>query len=396
LKKIKKYVFSDLYDMSSGISSTKEQAGHGSPFISFSTVFNNYFLPDEFSDLMDTSENEQETYSVKEGDILLTRTSETIDELAMSCVVLKDYPKATYSGFTKRLRPKTEGIAYHKYLAFYLRGELFRKTVTNNAFMTLRASFNGDIFSFLNLYLPPYEEQVRIGELLFQIEQKIQLNRRIITEFENMVKTVYDYWFVQFEFPNEDGRPYKSSGGEVVWNDQFKKVIPKDWQYKKASDLLNVITGKEDANFATKSGEFKFFTCSQNTLLCDNYTFEGSAVLIAGNGDFNVKHYKGKFNAYQRTYILIPREEKYHALIYMVANSKINSFKKDSNGSIVKFITKDDVASLPIPICPNNRLYEKLNLLIDKIELLEKENEELTKLRNWLLPMLMNGQVSIV
>lgn len=130
--------------MASGISSTKEQAGHGSPFVSFSTVFNNYFLPDALPDLMDTSIKEQETYSIKKGDILITRTSETIDELAMSCVAVKDYPRATYSGFTKRLRPKTAGIAYHKYLAFYLRSQLFRKAVTNNAFMTLRASFNED------------------------------------------------------------------------------------------------------------------------------------------------------------------------------------------------------------------------------------------------------------
>ncbi len=152
MNKLTKYAFADLYAMASGISTTKEQAGHGRPFVSFSTVFNNYFLPDTLPDLMDTSLKEQETYSIKEGDILVTRTSETIDELAMSCVAVKDYPSATYSGFTKRLRPLTTGIAYDKYLAFYLRGYLFRKAVTNNAFMTLRASFNEDIFSFLYLY----------------------------------------------------------------------------------------------------------------------------------------------------------------------------------------------------------------------------------------------------
>lgn len=183
MNNLKKYAFADLYDMASGISSTKDQAGHGAPFVSFSTVFNNYFLPDELPDLMDTSEKEQEIYSIKEGDILITRTSETIDELAMSCVATKDYPKATYSGFTKRLRPKTEGIAYSKYLAFYLRGYLFRKAVTNNAFMTLRASFNEDIFSFLNLHLPDYEQQVKIGDLFYLIEQKIQLNKKINDNF---------------------------------------------------------------------------------------------------------------------------------------------------------------------------------------------------------------------
>lgn len=178
MNNINKYPFSELYEMSSGISTTKAQAGHGYPFVSFGTVFNNYFLPEQLPDLMDTSEKEQDIYSIKEGDILITRTSETIDELAMSCVATKDYPKATYSGFTKRLRPKTTGIAYHKYLAFYLRGYLFRKAVTNNAFMTLRASFNEDIFSFLNLYLPEYQEQVKIGDMLYNMEQKLLLTKK--------------------------------------------------------------------------------------------------------------------------------------------------------------------------------------------------------------------------
>ena len=174
-----KYRFCDLYDMASGLSSTKKQAGHGSPFISFSTVFNNFFLPDELSDKMDTSLIEQERFSVHKGDIFITRTSETIDELAMSCVALKDYPHATYSGFVKRLRPLKKGIVYDKYMAFYLRSTLFRKTMTNNAVMTLRASFNEDIFSFLNLYLPSYEEQVRIGDMLYNMEKKISMNKRI-------------------------------------------------------------------------------------------------------------------------------------------------------------------------------------------------------------------------
>ena len=179
MSKLTKYKFSDLYEMSSGISSSKEQAGHGSPFISFSTVFNNYFLPEELPDLMDTSLKEQEIFSVKKDDVFITRTSETVDALAMSCVAVKDYPKATYSGFTKRLRPKKKGFVYPKYMAFYFRSELFRKAVTNNAFMTLRASFNEDIFTFLDVYLPDYDEQVKIGDMLYSIECKIQKNREI-------------------------------------------------------------------------------------------------------------------------------------------------------------------------------------------------------------------------
>ena len=267
MSKIIKYPFSQLYDMASGISSTKEQAGHGRPFVSFSTVFNNYFLPDALPDLMDTSIKEQETYSIKKGDILITRTSETIDELAMSCVAVKDYPRATYSGFTKRLRPKTAGIAYHKYLAFYLRSQLFRKAVTNNAFMTLRASFNEDIFSFLNLYLPEYKEQVKIGDMLYSMEQKIQLNKRICAELEAMAKTLYNYWFTQFDFPDENGKPYRSSGGEMVWNDQLKRKIPKGWDVRPLSHVISSInTGLNPRdNFIFGNGDIQYLTVKNLT-----------------------------------------------------------------------------------------------------------------------------------
>ena len=395
MSKITKYPFAQLYDMASGISSTKEQAGHGSPFVSFSTVFNNYFLPATLPDLMDTSLKEQEIYSIKKGDILITRTSETIDELAMSCVAAKDYPCATYSGFTKRLRPKTAGMAYHKYLAFYLRSELFRKAVTNNAFMTLRASFNEDIFSFLNLYLPEYKEQVKIGDMLYSMEQKIQINMRICTELESMAKTLYDYWFTQFDFPDENGKPYRSSGGEMVWNNQLKREIPKGWAVTTMSALTTVLTGKEDANFSTPNGNYKFFTCAQETIFCDTPAFSGHAVLIAGNGDFNVKHYTGSFNAYQRTYVLIPKESKYYAIMYIVAQQQIQAFKQGSNGSIVKFITKGDVENIPIILPDNNVCLDALNRIFDKIEHCERENDKLTKLRDWLLPMLMNGQAAV-
>lgn len=240
---MEKIKFSDLYTISSGISSTKEQAGHGSPFLSFSTVFNNFFIPDKLEDLMDTSESEQKTYSIKSGDIFLTRTSEVIDELAMSSVALKDYPNATYSGFLKRLRPIDGLKTYPKFMAFYLRTPLFRKTITNNATMTLRASFNETIFSYLDLLLPDYSEQKKIGDFLYLINQKIALNKQINARLEEMAKTLYDYWFVQFDFPDANGKPYKSLGGEMAFDETLKREIPKGWEVKSLGDWAEIRKG---------------------------------------------------------------------------------------------------------------------------------------------------------
>lgn len=407
MNKIIKYPFSQLYDMASGISSTKEQAGHGSPFVSFSTVFNNYFLPDALPDLMDTSIKEQETYSIKEGDILITRTSETIDELAMSCVAVKDYPRATYSGFTKRLRPKTAGIAYHKYLAFYLRSQLFRKAVTNNAFMTLRASFNEDIFSFLNLYLPEYKEQVKIGDMLYSMEQKIQLNKRICAELEAMAKTLYNYWFTQFDFPDENGKPYRSSGGEMVWNDQLKREIPKGWQVSSIGSVTRNYDSKrvplsQNERDIMKGG-IPYYGATGIMDYVNRHIFDGQYVLIAEDGSVMdvkgnpiVQMIWGKTWVNNHAHVLQGCNGYSNELLYLLLQHI--PVVKIMTGSIQKKINQDNLNSYNIPQIPDpisQAFYEIVKPMFEKIQSLQDENDELTKLRDWLLPVLMNGQATV-
>ena len=164
--------------------------------------------------------------------------------------------------------------------------------------------------------------------------------------------------------------------------------------FSTASKITAIVTGKEDANFSVPYGKYKFFTCSNETLKCDRFVWDTSAILIAGNGDFNVKHYTGKFNAYQRTYVLAPAKE-YYGLLYMAALYQINSFKSVSAGSIVKFIRKDDIESIQVFIPDERKYLVQFNTLVKYQEQNNRENEELTALRDWLLPMLMNGQATI-
>lgn len=412
--------------MASGISSTKEQAGHGSPFVSFSTVFNNCFLPDALPDLMDTSIKEQETYSIKKGDILITRTSETIDELAMSCVAVKDYPRATYSGFTKRLRPKTAGIAYHKYLAFYLRSQLFRKAVTNNAFMTLRASFNEDIFSFLNLYLPEYKEQIKIGDMLYSMEQKIQLNKRICAELEAMAKTLYNYWFTQFDFPDENGKPYRSSGGEMVWNDQLKREIPKRWDVRPLSHVISSInTGLNPRdNFILGNGDIQYLTVKNLTTSgtidfsgCDTVD-EQAREIIHKRSDVSVGDILfASIAPLGRCYLIQNPPEKWDInesvfsirrnasrvtseflYMYFMSDTFIKAATSSSTGSIFKGIRINTLLDIAAVIPPKDivtAFTTQVKTLLALKEQKGTENRELTKLCDWLLPMLMNGQATV-
>lgn len=411
MSKLTKYKFSDLYSMSSGISSTKEQAGHGSPFLSFSVVFNNYFVPDTLNDLMASSEKEKERYSIKSGDIFLTRTSEVVDELAMSCVAVKDYPNATFSGFLKRLRPTQDNITYPKFMAFYLRSPMFRKTMTNNAVMTLRASLNEAIFSYLELLLPAYSEQKKAGDLLYLLNHKIALNNRINAELEGMAKTLYDYWFVQFDFPDANGKPYKTSGGKMEYNTTLKREIPAGWAVKTLSQIADITMGQSPAGetyndngigtlFFQGSTDFGwlFPTPRQYTTSPARMAKKGDILLSvrAPVGDMNIANADcciGRGLA-----ALNSKSGSDGFLFYVMKYFKQVFDRRNAEGTTFGSMTKDDLHSLQV-VCPEPELLKRYDGIVSEYNKMiftrSLENQELIKLRDWLIPLFMNGQVTV-
>lgn len=181
----------------------------------------------------------------------------------------------------------------------------------------------------------------------------------------------------------------------MVWNERLKREIPEGWKVEKVGSLAKVLTGQRDANFASPSGRYKFFTCANKTLKCDEPDFTGRAVLVAGNGDFNVKHYTGDFSAYQRTYVLMPNDEVLYGAMYMSILKNVEALKVGSSGSIIKFVTKGMVEGINVLVPSRSELCSFLNKLLFLAEQLDAENNELISLRDFLLPLLMNCQVSI-
>lgn len=411
----KRYKLSELYKMSSGISSTKEQAGHGSPFLSFSVVFNNYFLPDSLIDLMDTTDGEKQKYSINEGDIFLTRTSETVDELAMSSVALKDYPEASFSGFLKRLRPVDKTIVYPKFMAFYLRSPLFRRTIINNTVMTLRASFNEAMFSYLEIMLPDFDTQKKIGDFLYSLEKKKQINNQINQELEAMAKTLYDYWFVQFDFPDQNGNPYKSSGGKMVYHPELKREIPEGWgvdslwnianfynglamqKYRpdtNGDDYLPVIKIREMMNgFSKDTEKARLDIPTEAVVERGDILFSWSAtleVIIWGKekGALNQHIFKVTSETYPKSFIYFELKS------YLKVFKAIAELRKTTMGHITQDHLKQAKIVVP-PIELISKLDSQLEPIMSQQQILENQNQELTQLRDWLLPMLMNGQVKV-
>lgn len=172
-----------------------------------------------------------------------------------------------------------------------------------------------------------------------------------------------------------------------------KSIYCKNIKYSdfvKLENISKITTGKEDANHSTENGKYKFFTCSDEILSCDDFKFEGKSILVAGNGNFNVKYYDGKFNAYQRTYV-IKNDEIIGNLYYtLLFNTEL--FTKKANGSIIKFITINMLNNIDVPKF-NDETNDVLNRILEQINSINSETDNLLELKSKLLPLLINQQL---
>ena len=277
--------------------------------------------------------------------------------------------------------------------------------------MTLRASFNESMFSYLEVYLPDYDEQVRIGDFLYKLNQKIALNNQINEELEAMAKTLYDYWFVQFDFPDENGKPYKSSGGKMVYNDQLKREIPEGWGVEKLENIANITMGQSPKGTSyNEVGEGMLFFQGSTDFgwrfpVARQYTTEPSRIAEEDDILLSVRAPVGTLNiADTRCCIgrgLAAINSKVGANSYIF--NVMQDFKKlfdmmNSVGTTFGSITKDDLYSLKLIYPPNELLmkFDKSVKSFDReIKNRSRQNQELSQLRDWLLPMLMNGQVKV-
>ena len=380
----KKIKLGELYEVHNGLSKGRQFFGSGYPFLTFSTVFNNWFLPKELDSLVQSSEKEREACSIRKGDVFITRTSETMDELGMSSVALSDYPNATYNGFTKRLRPITDNVI-PEYIGYYLRSPKFRGKFMAFSTMTTRASLaNGDLLG-MEVELPSKEEQHRIATILSRYDSLIENYQKQIKLLEEAAQRLYKEWFVDLHFPGHE-------------NTKIVDGVPEGWEKKKVGEITPIKTGKKDANFGTPDGTYPFFTCSQEPIKAPSYSFDANAVILAGNGDFNVKLYRGKFEAYQRTYVLEPCDASMLFLLYFCISENMNKLTTGASGSTIKFLTKGMIDSLEVFV-PNSTIVSRFNQYVEAIQS-EKERTQLqihllTEARDRLLPKLMSGEIYV-
>lgn len=404
----KEYKLDEVYEVSNGLSKKREEFGFGYEFLAFTDVFNNYFVPQTLDNLVNSSEMERVKCSIKRGDVFLTRTSEKLDELGRSCVALKDYPNATFNGFTKRLRPIGNVEILPEYAGYYFRSLKFRNAVTSMSSMTTRASLNNDMISLLTITVPTLEEQENIANILSCLDEKIELNNEMNKTLEEMAQCIFKRWFVDFEFPNENGEPYKSSGGEMVYSELG--MIPNGWEvvnYINTSDiqygfafkskLFNDKEGKPIIRIRDISNSYTptYTTEEYNDL----YIVTKNDILVGMDGEFKAHIWGGKDSLLnQRVLRIRPKDNNSIAYSYFSIKEPLRYLENSKVGTTVIHLGKKDIDNIKIVYPPNNLISKYRDIadnLINKICENKVEIMELLELRDSLLPKLMSGEIKV-
>ena len=279
----------------------------------------------------------------------------------------------------------------------------------------------GDKEQILRYEMPTLScSEESIGTFFLNLDKKIRLNEQINQNLEAMAKQLYDYWFVQFDFPNEDGKPYKSSGGAMVWNEKLKRDIPASWKTKAIEDIADVYNGATPSTINEQNyggdivwitpkdlsdqkqkfvyqGERNISQAGYNS--CSTHLLPPNTILMSSRAPIGLLSIaKTELCTNQGFKSFVPKAENISTYLYYYLNIHIKQIEQLGTGTTFKEVSREDVLKFPI-LKPSDAildLWEKqVSALNNKQFVIQKENEFLTKQRDELLPLLMNGQVSV-
>ena len=407
-----------VYEFRSGLSKPRSAFGTGAPFLSFKDVFYNSAVPEPLKELVESSAKEQHNCSVRRGDVFLTRTSETMDELGMSCVALKDIPGATFNGFCKRLRPKVADQIVPEYARYFFRSKRFRDQVNAMATMSTRASLNNEMLERLEIDTPAIVEQSAIGAILGTLDEKIELNHKMNQTLEEIAKAIFKSWFVDFDpvRAKAEGRP---TGLPPEISDLFPDElvdseigeIPKGWDVGTLSDVADITMGQSPPGgtynddgvglpFYQGSTDFGFRFpslrkyCSEPKRLAD-----ADDVLIsvrAPVGDLN----RAKDDCcIGRGLASVRAKNSLQTWVFYrckFLSKQLETF--NSEGTVFGSINGKDLKGLPTILAPEvlcKAFDEIAKPMDDAVRNRTVEIEVLTELRDTLLPKLISGDLRI-
>lgn len=296
-------------------------------------------------------------------------------------------------GFTAN-QTETSELFMH-YIFTYI-----RQSIQKSVLGSIQDNINIEYLMALDFKIPKKSYQDKIVAVLSSIDEKIELNLKICSRLESIAKTLYNYWFVQFDFPDESGKPYRTSGGEMVWNEQLKRKIPIGWKTERLGNIIieNKKSKIQVNNAKGMDGLYPFFTSGDAVLKWNEAQIAGKNCFLNTGGNADIKYYVGKAAYSTDTWCITAQNGLEDYLYLLLLSYKPIMNTKFFQGTGLKHLQKPLLEAEKICI-PNDAVLKKFNEKVQNIfpAISEKkrENEELTKLRDWLLPMLMNGQARV-
>lgn len=411
--KLKKYKLGELIEVKRGTSLKGEFYASKGNYIRLTCgnfdYHNNCFKENESKDNLFYTGYFKSEFLMKSGDIITPLTEQTTGLLGSTALV-PESGKYIQSQDIAKITCKENLL--DKEFAFYLISSYFvKRQLSAAAQQTKIRHTSPDKIKDCTVFIPELPEQHQIGTLLHSLDQKIHLNRRMNETLETMAKQLYDYWFVQFDFPDEKGRPYKSSGGKMVWNEKLKKEIPAGWSCVALIDIANITMGQSPngssynelgkgiifyqgcTDFGIRFPSIRLFTNSPR-----RYAHKGD-ILMSVRAPVGTLNIANNDCCIGRGLCAITSKNGSLTYIYFALNDyKLKFNGMNAGGTTFGSITKDELYNLLV-VKPTKYVIDHFESTIrpifDKQMVLEEEVMSLTKLRDELLPLLMNGQVSV-
>ena len=354
--------------------------------------------------------NEISKFQLKKGQVALTKDSETRDDIGISTYIADDFNDVIL-GYHCALITPNKDILDGRYLNALMHTGYAKKYFAFNASGSgQRYALSAETLNSFPVPVIPLQKQKQIGEIFSALDKKIELNKQINQNLEAMAKQLYDYWFVQFDFPDENGKPYKSSGGKMIWNEKLKREIPENWKVKSIFEELDVqygypfstelFTETETSIPVVRIRDIVANTVSAYTTenTDSKYLLNKGDLVIGMDGNFHINYWSDDISYLnQRSVRLRALNDSNVSIIQARLDIEpyIKAKEARAKGSTVGHLSDKDMKELYVMVPSKYGARNEFDALLYQIILNRNEIISLTKQRNHLLPLLMNGQVSV-
>ena len=369
---------------------------------------NNCFKENTSKDNLFYTGEFREEFLLEKGDIITPLTEQAIGLLGTTARIPKSgkYIQSQDIALVKCKAGKIDPT----FCYYLISSRLVRNQLSAAAQQTKIRHTSPDKIKACTVWIPELDEQITIGRLLASLDDKIHLNKRINDNLEAMAKQLYDYWFVQFDFPNEEGKPYKSSGGAMVWNEKLKREIPEEWNVANVFDELSVQHGfpfstelftEEPTNIPI----VRIRDILENSVSAyseeevdEKYKLQKQDLVIGMDGNFHMNYWNDNVSYLNQRSVRLRAKSKSTVSIMQVKydiEPYIKAKELRAKGSTVGHLSDKDLKELFVLVSPNADFRNKFDSILAEIIENRYEMIALSKQRDELLPLLMNGQATV-